>query len=335
MGPPDISQRRSDYKRVPGDAAAQGTLLRIATCFGGRVEIVVSCMPLFDYGTTIGEWSYEGSGYDRLSVMSGDLAIEMESSLAIGILGARTYGRTTLEHGESAFVSMSWAGHGPSTIDEALAQLGPDRGLLARVDEHGGLPRPRVPPVHGAQRARAQGSQLRADRGDHGGRHHLAAGVPGRRAQLGLPLHLDPRHRVHAARAARARLRLGGVRVLRVHPRRGRRRPGEGRQARAADHVRDRRRDRPDREHARPPLRLRRRQAGAHRQRRVRPAAARRLGDAARLALRASAQRRADPGHGLGGNRRPRRHRDRAVARSRTRASGRCAATPSTSSRRR
>jgi GH15 family glucan-1,4-alpha-glucosidase len=123
MGPPDISQRRADYKRVPGDAAAQGTLLRIAHCFGGRVEVVVNCMPMFDYGRTMGEWSYETEGYDRLSVKSGDIAIEMESSLAIGILGARTYGRTTLEHGESAFVSMSWAGHGPSTIDEARAQL--------------------------------------------------------------------------------------------------------------------------------------------------------------------------------------------------------------------
>src|SRR6478752_3811321 len=46
MGPPDITQRRDGYKLVPGDATAKGTLLRIAKCFGGRVEMVVSCMPM-------------------------------------------------------------------------------------------------------------------------------------------------------------------------------------------------------------------------------------------------------------------------------------------------
>jgi GH15 family glucan-1,4-alpha-glucosidase len=124
MGPRDISQRRPDSPRVPGDTAAQGTLLRIATCFSGRVEILVNCLPLFDYGRTMGTWEYEGDGYDRLVVASGGISLEMESSLAIGILGARSYGRTTLEHGESGFASLSWKGHGPSTIDEAMAQLG-------------------------------------------------------------------------------------------------------------------------------------------------------------------------------------------------------------------
>ncbi len=124
MGPPDISQRRSEYRRVPGDAAAQGTLLRIATCFGGRVEILVNCLPLFDYGRTPGQWSYGGSGYDRLTVTSRDLALELDSSLALGTLGTRSYGRTTLEHGETAFVALSWGGHGPTTVDEAMVQLG-------------------------------------------------------------------------------------------------------------------------------------------------------------------------------------------------------------------
>ncbi len=124
MGPPNIEERRPDYRRVPGDAAAQGTMLRIATCFGGRVEIIASCMPLFDYGRTVGDWSYVGSGYDRLMVTSGDVKIEVDSSLALGILGARSYGRTTLEHGESAFMSLAWAGRGPTNLDEAITQLG-------------------------------------------------------------------------------------------------------------------------------------------------------------------------------------------------------------------
>jgi GH15 family glucan-1,4-alpha-glucosidase len=124
MGPPDISNRRSDYKLVPGDATAQGTLLRIATCFGGRVEIVVNCLPMFDYGREVAAWSYAGDGYDRVLIQGGGQDLELESSVALGVLGARSYGRTTLEHGESGFVALSWSGHGPATVEDALAQLG-------------------------------------------------------------------------------------------------------------------------------------------------------------------------------------------------------------------
>ncbi len=81
-----------------------------------------------------------------------------------------------------------------------------------------------------------------------------------------------------------------------------------------------------DREHARPPLRLRRREAGADRQRRLRPAPERRLGRAARLDLpaRKGAARarhpdrpRADPLPGRSGDRRlaPPRPGDLGVAR--------------------
>jgi GH15 family glucan-1,4-alpha-glucosidase len=50
--------------------------------------------------------------------------MELDSSLALGSIGARSYGRTTLEHGESAFVSLAWSDHGPTNIDEAMVQLG-------------------------------------------------------------------------------------------------------------------------------------------------------------------------------------------------------------------
>ena len=72
--------------------------------------------------------------------------------------------------------------------------------------------------------------------------------------------------------------RLGGRRVHAV-----RRRPRAERGRLAADHVRHRRPARPDRVDARRPLRLRGRAPGADRQRRVRPAAERRLRRRARL----------------------------------------------------
>ena len=126
--------------------------------------------------------------------------------------------------------------------------------------------------------ARDQGPDVHADRGDGRGAHDVAARDAGRRAQLGLPLHLDAGHDVHAPGAALPEPRLGGRRVHAV--RRGHR--GKPRRL-AADHVRDRRPPRPDRVDAGRPLGLRRRPPGPHRQRGLRPAAERRLRRRARL----------------------------------------------------
>jgi GH15 family glucan-1,4-alpha-glucosidase len=123
IGPSDPGQRREGYRRVPGDDSAQGTLLRIANCFAGRVEVEVDCIPLFDYGRTAGEWSYDGTGYDKLTVRQGDLALHMVSSMRLGTIGARGYGRKTLEAGQSTFVALAWGDQAPETEDEAFDQL--------------------------------------------------------------------------------------------------------------------------------------------------------------------------------------------------------------------
>ncbi len=78
-----------------------------------------------------------------------------------------------------------------------------------------------------------------------------ASGDPGGRAQLGLPLHLDARLDVHPPGAASPGPGLGGGRVHAV-----RRRPRAQQRRRAADHVRDRRSARPDRDVPRGPLGL-------------------------------------------------------------------------------
>ena len=123
VGPAPTDERRDRYRRVPGDTMAQGTLLRIATCCSGRVEVQANCIPQFDYGVKSGEWTYDDGGYERVTVRSGDLALDLTGSLRLGILGPRTYGRTTLEQGESAWLALSWEGDHPTSEDEAMAQL--------------------------------------------------------------------------------------------------------------------------------------------------------------------------------------------------------------------
>ena len=100
-----------------------------------------------------------------------------------------------------------------------------------------------------AQRADAQGPDLRADRRDGRRRHDVAARDARRRAQLGLPLHLDPRRHLRAVGPLHARLRLGG-RTTSSTSSPTSPRPSDD----AADHVRHRRRARAARVDARPPL---------------------------------------------------------------------------------
>ena len=101
-------RRRTDYRRAPGDSAPSGVLLRIATCIEGHVEVIVNLVPVFEYGMQTGMWSYEGDGYETMSVCPpvGDPSLTLRSSFGLGAAGVRCYGRSTLAKGESAFVAL-------------------------------------------------------------------------------------------------------------------------------------------------------------------------------------------------------------------------------------
>ncbi len=82
-------------------------------------------VPVFEYGVQTGMWDYEGDGYDTMTVRPpvGDPVLTVTSTIRLGAVGARCYGRSTLEKGESAFVALSWSGHRPADLDEARQQL--------------------------------------------------------------------------------------------------------------------------------------------------------------------------------------------------------------------
>jgi len=115
--------RRPDYRRAPGDAAPTGTLLRLATCIEGHVEVIVNAVPVFEYGVQTGMWGYDGDGYETMTVHppAGDPELTVSSSIRLGSAGARCYGRSTLEKGQSAFVALSWGGYPPAGLDDAQA----------------------------------------------------------------------------------------------------------------------------------------------------------------------------------------------------------------------
>ena len=131
VGPVEDAARRPDYRRAPADTAAVGALVRIATCTGGQVEVAVNCAPVFNYGTVNGTWSYQGDGYDAMTIAAKDTDVELAlaGSIRLGVLGARGYGRTTLTEGQSAYMVLSWGdAKVPASQDEAF------RALNATID---------------------------------------------------------------------------------------------------------------------------------------------------------------------------------------------------------
>jgi alpha,alpha-trehalase len=128
--PVDSSEhRRPDYRRAPGIATGCGTLARVATCIGGKVEVFANCVPNFEYGSKSGHWRYEGEGYGRVVAEppAGDPVLKVTSGLQLGIIGGRCYGRTSLATAESTFVTLAWKEHSPATKEEV------DEDLLATI----------------------------------------------------------------------------------------------------------------------------------------------------------------------------------------------------------
>ena len=73
---------------------------------------MVNCIPFSSTASNGGLWSYDEDGYDSMTVQpaEGDPVVRMTSVSGSAVAGARCYGRTTLERGESAFVTLSWDG---------------------------------------------------------------------------------------------------------------------------------------------------------------------------------------------------------------------------------
>ena len=204
----------------------------------------------------------------------------LTTDLRLGFEGGQASARTLLKEGDTRFVALSLGQQGAAAdLRGRVRPAGLDRAPLAALAGPREVPGPSVADLPAAQRPHPQGADLRPHRRDRRGGHDVAAGDPRWRTQLRLPLHLDPGRDVRSLGAVLDRLRLGGAGLLLLHRRR--RRTGRP----AADHVRHRGRAGADRVRARPPGRVRELPSGPGRQRRVRAAAARRLGGPAGLGL--------------------------------------------------
>jgi alpha,alpha-trehalase len=101
------------------------SLLRVATCIDGEVELELECAPRFEYGAEGCEWSGGGQGGAVARGAQGQelhLTSDMELSLGDGV--AR--GRLRLREDETGFCAVSWGEGslgGPRSAPEAMERL--------------------------------------------------------------------------------------------------------------------------------------------------------------------------------------------------------------------
>ena len=246
MGPRTGDDEVTPHTRPPADDDCDHMLVRTVRCLEGHIEMeLVQAASL--RSTTAGSrpngrwWAAVGRRPTRPEPgrPCGCRPTWPWESRATG-LGPGASSRQATRR----YCSLSWAANLASVTDVEDANRRLDtttrywRNWLgtARIPDH----RWREPIQ--ALRPGRQGPHLHADRRHGRGAHHVAARDPRRRAQLGLPLHLDPGLDVHLASPAFHELGLGGRRVHAVH-----RRPRAQQGRRATDHVRHRRPPRPHR----------------------------------------------------------------------------------------
>ena len=254
---------------VGGAGAVPDELIRRVRVVRGKLPFHLECRPAFDYARAAHQLHIgaHGARFD-----GPGLSLGLAAPVPLQPDGDGVVADFTLGEGEKRHVRPAPPrSRGPARTLPRRRRGGRavprHRRLLAALALEVHLHRPLAgdgPPL----RPDAQAPVLRADGGHRRGPDLQPARGDRRRAQLGLPLHLDPRRRVHAVRPAAHRLHRGGGPLpgLAEGPLARRRRHWD---RPLAAHVRHRRPGRTHGGDARPPGGLPRLAAGADRQRGV------------------------------------------------------------------
>ena len=221
MGPWEREDKITPHTRPPADDDADHMLVRTVECLEGSSRSSSSASPSSTMAESRPTWTL----VDEIDTWptpraparrsaSGPISRSESRAAACGhgMSSRRATGRTARCRGR-----RSWPVQATSTTRRPASQRPCASGALARPGPH---PRPSLARPDTALGACDQGSDVHADRRDGRGADDLASGDAGRRAQLGLPLHVDARHDVHAPGAALPEPRLGGGRVHAVRRRR-------------------------------------------------------------------------------------------------------------------
>jgi GH15 family glucan-1,4-alpha-glucosidase len=101
------------------------SLLRLATCVDGEVELEMECLPRFGYGREAASWSGGELGAAVAHDGEGD-GLRLTSDMELELDGGAARGRIRLREDESGFCALSWGETdlgGPRSAPEAIERL--------------------------------------------------------------------------------------------------------------------------------------------------------------------------------------------------------------------
>jgi GH15 family glucan-1,4-alpha-glucosidase len=101
------------------------SLLRVATCVDGHVELEMECLPRFAYGAEPGEWSGGELG-GALARGPDGASLELTSDMELTLADGAARGRIGLREDETSFCAVCWGKGelgGPRSAPEALERL--------------------------------------------------------------------------------------------------------------------------------------------------------------------------------------------------------------------
>jgi GH15 family glucan-1,4-alpha-glucosidase len=123
IGPTQREDEITPHTRAPADDDAHHMLVRTVLCLDGSVDVELLCEPDFDYGRTPAEWNLRGR--HTADATGAGLTVRLRSSIPLGAEDETAQARHTLQKGEQAFCSLSWAEElaSPEDIDEANQRM--------------------------------------------------------------------------------------------------------------------------------------------------------------------------------------------------------------------
>ncbi len=124
IGPTRRKDEVTPHTRAPADDDAHHLLVRTVVCIEGSIDMELLCEPDFDYGRVPADWALQGT--HTADATGAGVTVRLRSSIPLGAEGQVAQARHTLQQGEHAFCSLSWAEElaSPEDMDEALARMG-------------------------------------------------------------------------------------------------------------------------------------------------------------------------------------------------------------------
>ena len=126
--------------RPPPHREADRTLIRIATCIDGEVEVGLDCRPRFEYGAQQAEWTQAPGG--ELEARGSEHWIHLATDIEPSIDGDRVTGELRLQQGQSCFAAICWdpEGGAPRSAPEARERLDATSDFWRAWLRHGSFP---------------------------------------------------------------------------------------------------------------------------------------------------------------------------------------------------